>query len=134
MSQSAEKQAPTRAQEDSPHMAKKAAASASSNKVKAATKAEIYTALADKTGLTKKQVSSVFDAYFEWAKKELGKKAGPGVVLLPSMAKIKAQRLPATKAATKPNPFKPGEMMTVKPKPARTKIKVIALKAFKDSI
>jgi nucleoid DNA-binding protein len=115
-------------------MAKKAAAPAASGKVKPATKAEIYAHLAEQTELSKKQVASVFEAYFDWAKKELSKKAGAGVVLLPGMAKIKAQRLPATKAATKPNPFKPGEMMTVKPKPARTKIKVVALKAFKDSI
>ncbi len=114
-------------------MAKKAAPSAGA-KQKAATKAELYTALADKTKLTKKEVASVFDAYFEWSKRELGKKGGPGVVLLPGIAKIKAQRLAATKAATKPNPFKPGEMMTVKAKPARTKIKVVALKGFKDSL
>jgi nucleoid DNA-binding protein len=120
-------------------MAKKAAPKAAeakpapAAKVKSATKSDIYGTLADKTGLTKKQVSAVFDAFVEMTKKELGKK-GPGVVLLPGMAKIKATRLPATKPTTKANPFKPGEMMTVKAKPARTRIKIVPLKAYKDTL
>jgi nucleoid DNA-binding protein len=119
------------------HMAKKAAASKSAGdkpaKVKAATKAELYGEIAGKTGLSKKQVASVFDAFIEFSKKELGKK-GPGVVLLPGVGKIKAKRVPATKATTKPNPFKPGEMMTVKAKPASTRVKIVALKAYKDAL
>lgn len=118
-------------------MAKKAAAAKpageKSAKIKSATKAELYGEIANKTGLTKKQVASVFDAYGEFSKKELGKK-GPGVVLLPGVAKIKAKRVPASKATTKPNPFKPGEMMTTKAKPASTRIKIVALKAYKDSL
>ena len=111
----------------------KAAAEKPAAKVKPATKAEIYGQISDKSGLTKKQVAAVFDAFCEFSKKELGKK-GAGVVLLPGMAKIKATRLPATKASTKPNPFKPGEMMTVKAKPARTRIKIVPLKAYKESL
>jgi DNA-binding protein HU-beta len=118
-------------------MAKKAAAKAADSgattKPKAATKADIYATLADKTGLTKKQVAGVFDAFAEFSKRELGKK-GPGVVLLPGIAKIKAKRKPATKATTKANPFKPGEMMTVKAKPASTNIRIVALKAYKESL
>ncbi len=110
--------------------AKPAAAAA---KVKAATKADIYTAIADKTGLTKKQVASVLETWVTWAGKELGKK-GPGIALIPGMAKVKAVRKPATKAKTVPNPFKPGEMMTVKAKPARTTLKIVALKAFKEGL
>lgn len=117
-------------------MAKKAAPKApakSGGKVRAATKADIYQHLATKTELTKKQVAAVFDAYVDWSKKELGKK-GPGVVLLPGMAKIKAKMIPATKATQKPNPFKPGEMMTVKAKPASTRIRLVALKAYKEAL
>lgn len=122
-------------------MAKKAAATPKATpaadkpvvKAKAATKAEIYTAVAEKSGVPKKDVSKVFDAFVELSKKELGKK-GPGVILVPGMAKVKAVRKPATKAKTQPNPFKPGEMMTVKAKPARTGIKIVALKAYKDSL
>lgn len=120
-------------------MAKKAAPKsaeakpAAASKVKAATKADIYTAVAEKTGLTKKQVASVLETWVTWASKELGKK-GPGVALIPGMAKVKAVRKPATKAKTVPNPFKPGEMMTVKAKPARTTLKIVALKAFKEGL
>lgn len=114
-------------------MAKKAAPKAGDAKAKAATKAELYGAIADKTGLTKKQVASVFETFVELSKKHLGKR-GPGVILVPGMAKIKAIQKPATKATTKPNPFKPGEMMTVKAKPASTKIRIVALKAYKDAL
>jgi nucleoid DNA-binding protein len=121
-------------------MAKKAAPKAAapkaaekSGKVKAATKAEIYTALADKTKLSKKQVAAIFDAYIDWTKKQLAKK-GPGVALLPGLGKIKAVYKPATKETLKDNPFKPGEKMVVKAKPARTNVKIVALKAYKDAL
>jgi nucleoid DNA-binding protein len=117
-------------------MAKKAAAKGAeggATRAKAATKAEIYTTVADKTGLSKKQVSGVFEAYADLIRRELGKK-GPGVIVLPGVAKLKAKRKPATKATTKPNPFKPGEMMTVKAKPASTNVRIVALKAFKDQL
>ncbi|GIW86638.1 MAG: hypothetical protein KatS3mg108_0962 [Isosphaeraceae bacterium] len=115
-------------------MAKKAAPKAGdSAKPKAATKSELYSTLAEKTGLTKKEVASVFDAFVDLTRKHLGKK-GPGVILIPGMAKIKATIKPATKATTKPNPFKPGEMMTVKAKPATTRFKIVPLKAYKESL
>jgi nucleoid DNA-binding protein len=120
-------------------MAKKAAPKAAeakpaaAAKVKAATKADIYSAIAEKTGLSKKQVASVLETWVGWAGKELGKK-GPGIALIPGMAKVKAVRKAATKAKTVPNPFKPGEMMTVKAKPARTTLKIVALKAFKEGL
>ncbi len=113
--------------------APKAAADKSAKINKAATKAEIYTALADKTKLTKKQVASVFDAYVEWTKKQLAKK-GPGAALLPGLGKIKAVYKPATKETLKDNPFKPGEKMVVKAKPARTNVKIVALKAYKEAL
>ena len=46
----------------------------------------------------------------------------------------KAKRVAATKPTTKANPFKPGEMMTVKAKPASTRIRIVALKAYKDAL
>ena len=72
-------------------MAKKAAT------IKAATKGEVYTKLAAKTGLTKKQVSTVFDALTEMIGNELGKK-GPGLFQVPGLLKLKVVRKPATKA------------------------------------
>ena len=56
--------------------------------VKAATKGDVYTKIAGKTGLTKKQVSSVFDALTEMIGNELGKK-GPGIFQVPGLLKLK---------------------------------------------
>ena len=78
-------------QEGSESMAKKAAT------IKAATKGEIYTKLATSTGLTKKQVSTVFDELTKMIGNELGKK-GPGLFLVPGLLKLKVVRKPATKA------------------------------------
>ncbi len=94
-------------------------------------KSALYKELATKTGLEAKQVSAVFDALEELIKTQLGKK-GPGLFVIPNLIKLKLQKKPATKATTKPNPFKPGEMMEVKAKPASVKVKPIALKGLKD--
>jgi hypothetical protein len=48
--------------------------------------------------------------------------------------KITVIRKPATKGGMRPNPFKPGEMMKVAPKPARKVVKVRALKALKAMV
>uniref|UniRef100_A0A7C2K3C9 DNA-binding protein n=1 Tax=Schlesneria paludicola TaxID=360056 RepID=A0A7C2K3C9_9PLAN len=97
------------------------------------TKSEIYTALAEATGLSRKDISKVFDELSNLVAKNLGKK-GPGVFSLPGLAKMRSIRKEATKATQKPNPFKPGEMMTVKAKPARTDVRIRALKTLKESL
>src|SRR5262249_61555709 len=81
-------------------------------------KTAVYKELATKTGLEPKQVSAVFDALEELIKQELGNKKGPGEFVIPNLVKLKLIKKPATKAGRKPNPFKPGEMMEVKAKPA----------------
>ncbi|HVS38729.1 MAG TPA: HU family DNA-binding protein [Gemmataceae bacterium] len=97
-------------------------------------KSAVVQMIAEKTNLSKKQVSEVFDALTELVKRELGKK-GPGVVnVLPGMLQLKLKRVPATKAGSRPNPFKPGEMMAVKAKPARNQVKPRALKALKELV
>ena len=107
-------------------MAKTAAA-------KPMSKTEIFNALAESTGLTKKEVASVIDGLTELIAKSLGKK-GPGAFNLPGLLKIFVQRKPATKATTRPDPFRPGEMMNVKAKPARNVVKVRTLKGLKDMV
>lgn len=99
---------------------------------KAATKGEVYTKLAEKTGLSKKDVSSVFDALSEMIGTHLGKK-GPGQFVLPGMLKLKVVRKPATKAKQGINPFTK-EPMTIKAKPARNVIKALPLKGLKDLV
>ena len=58
------------------------------SKLKPATKTAMYAALAESSGLSKKQVSTLFDELASMIKKDLGKK-GPGVVTLPGLLKIK---------------------------------------------
>ncbi len=121
------------AKKAAPKAAEVKAAAASEKKPKAATKAEVYGLIAEKTKLSKKDVAAVFGALNEMMVRELGKK-GPGVFQVPGMLKLKAVFKPATKAKQAPNPFKPGEMMTIKAKPARKVIKASALKALKDNV
>jgi nucleoid DNA-binding protein len=94
-------------------------------------KSDILAALAESTGLARKDISKVFDELSALIAKEIGKK-GPGVFAVPGLMKITVQMKPATKAGTKPNPFKPGEMMKVAAKPASRKVKLRPLKALKE--
>ena len=103
---------------------------ADKNAAKPMNKSSMLDSIAKETGLTRKQVSSVFDSLTGVIKNQVGKK-GPGVMNVFGLVKVYKVSRPATKAGTKPNPFKPGEMMTVKAKPARTIIKARPLKDLK---
>jgi nucleoid DNA-binding protein len=99
---------------------------------KSATKSEILQTLSEKTGLSRKQVASVFDALLELTGQQMGKK-GPGVFTIPGMVKLKRVHKPATKAREGINPFTKQPQM-FKAKPARTVIKPVALKGLKDMV
>jgi len=103
------------------------------DKVKKMTKTGIYQELSTASKLTKKEVGLVFDALSNLIKRELGKK-GPGEFTLPGLLKLKLIKKPATKAGKRPNPFKPGEMMDVKAKPARNIVKPRTLKSLADAV
>jgi len=104
------------------------------NAPKPLSKSAIYQELADKTKLTRKQIDEVFVALSGLIKAQLAKK-GHGVFKVPGgLVKLKRVHKPATKAGKRPNPFKPGEMMDVKAKPARSSVKVLALKSLKDMV
>ncbi len=98
------------------------------------TKSELFSNIAEETGLTKKQVSEVFDSLNKNIEKSLGKK-GCGKFVVPGLIKIENKKVPA-KPARKgvPNPFKPGETMDIPAKPASTKVVVRALKGLKEMI
>ena len=96
------------------------------------TKTEIFTAIADQTELSRKQVGAVFDSLGVQIKKSLAKN---GVFAIPQLVKIEKRKVPARPAKKHvPNPFKPGELMNVKAKPASTKLKVRALSGLKGLI
>ena len=94
-------------------------------------KTEVMTSLAESTGLSKKDIANVFAQLSTLIGSEIGKK-GPGVFNVPGLLKIYVVRKPAKKAGTRPNPFKPGEMMTTKAQPARNVVKVRPLKSLKE--
>jgi nucleoid DNA-binding protein len=97
---------------------------------KAPTKSEIFAAISKKTGLTRKQVSSVCEGMAEEIGKSIGKK-GPGVFNVPGLLKIKVIDKPPVPAHKGINPFTKQEQM-FKAKPARKVVKIRPLKALKD--
>ena len=96
------------------------------------TKAETFTYIADKTGLTKKDVSAVFENLNTLIKRDI-RRTGPGMYTLPGLMKIKVVRKPATRSRKGVNPFT-GEAMVFKAKPARNVVKVLPLKGLKDMV
>jgi len=96
------------------------------------TKSELMLNIANDCDLSKKQVSAVFESIAANIESSLGGD-GCGRFVLPGLLKIEKKQVPARPARFGvPNPFKPGELMDVKAKPATTKIKVRPLKALKD--
>lgn len=112
-----------------PEMAKKQKAAKA---IKARTKGQIYSALAESTDLKRKDVAAVFEAMAGLIKKDLGKR-GPGVFTIPPLLKLKVKRKPATKARKGINPFT-GEEMMFKAKPARNVVKATPLKTLKEMV
>ena len=94
-------------------------------------KTQVLSEIADSTGLSRKQVASVFDELTNVIERHV-KKGAAGMFTLPGLLKIKCVMRPARKAQKGvPNPFKPGELMDVAAKPAKNVVKVRALKNLK---
>jgi nucleoid DNA-binding protein len=74
-----------------------ATATAVKPSAKPMSKTEVVSGIADETGLTKKQVNSVFEAMTGQIKKSLGRR-GPGAYNIPGLMKVAVVRKPATKA------------------------------------
>lgn len=94
------------------------------------TKSALYTELAERTELKKKDVVRVFEELSDIINGHIKRNAA-GVFTVPGLMKIKTVRKPATKARKGINPFT-GEPTVFKAKPARTIVKVQPLKALKD--
>jgi nucleoid DNA-binding protein len=104
-----------------PQMAKKGGAP---------TKSEVLTHISKETGLSRKQVGSVFDSLSGVIKKSL---RGGGLFTLPGLLKMKVVKKPATKAREGVNPFT-GEKMMFKAKPASKKVRCLPLKSLKAMV
>lgn len=108
-------------------------ATAKDTEKKPLTKSQLFTSLADQTGLTKKEVASVFDALEVTCGKELGQR-GPGSLTIPGLVKlvkVHKERRPAQKNVK--NPFT-GELQDRPAKPAHNVVKARPLKKLKDMV
>ena len=94
------------------------------------TRSEMLAHVAEGTGLTKKQVTSVIDELKSVIEGHV-RNGGARVFTMPGLFKIKVVRKPATKARKGVNPFT-GQEMVFKAKPARNIVKVQPLKSLKD--
>lgn len=97
------------------------------------TKTETYALIAKRTGLTRKQVSSVFDSLYDLAKEHLDPDDGMGVFAIPGLAKIRVVEKSATRPRRGVNPFT-GEPITIPGKPSRPVIKLQPLKPLRDIV
>lgn len=96
------------------------------------TKSEILNQISSDTGLTRKEVASVFDSLGGMISKSLSSR-GPGLFNVVGLMKIKVVKKPATKERKGVNPFT-GEDTVFKAKPARKVVKVQPLKGLKDMV
>ncbi len=95
-------------------------------------KSEILSTLAERTGLSRKDVGNVLTELEALIASNLGRR-GPGVFSLPGLLKITVQHKPATKQRKGINPFT-GEEITIKAKPARNVVKIRPLKRLKEMV
>jgi nucleoid DNA-binding protein len=111
---------------------KKTAESAKFDKLKKArTKSQIIVALAENTGLSKKEIGVFFDSLTALIGHDLSR--GPGQFALPGLVKLKVVKKPAQPARRGTNPFT-GEEQMFAAKPARKVVKIRPLKALKDKV
>lgn len=97
------------------------------------TKTQILTAIAEDTGLSRKEVAAVFTSMSNLITRHVQRR-GSGEFSVPDCG-IKIRRVikPRTKARMGRNPAT-GEAIKIAAKPAKTVVKVTALKALKDKI
>jgi nucleoid DNA-binding protein len=99
---------------------------------KAFTKGQLFSTLAGRTGLQRREVTSLFEELAPIIAAHL-KKQGPGQFTVPGLVKITVKHKPATKSRKGINPFT-GEEMMFKAKPARNVVKVRPLQKLKEMV
>jgi nucleoid DNA-binding protein len=102
---------------------------AKSTTAKPASKSAVYQQLAESTGLTRKQIASVFDELTNLIRRDVGKK-GNGVFAVPGLLKIKRVQRPARPAREGRNPAT-GEPVPIK---ASKKVAFRPAKELKEAI
>lgn len=105
---------------------------ASKAEAKPRTKSQIIGEIADRTDLTRREVSAVFEEMSALIKQDIGRR-GPGMFTVPGLMKIKKVHKPRRAARRGINPFT-GEETTFKAKPAHNVVKILALKGLKEMV
>lgn len=95
------------------------------------TQSQVVSFLAEETGLTKKQVVALFEAFGDLVHRHIAKN-GSGEIKIPYLGvKIHRKTKPATKKRNGINPAT-GERIVIAAKPKREVVKVTPLKALKS--
>ena len=97
------------------------------------TKLQVITAIAEETGLNRKDVTAVFSSLSSLITRHVQRRGSGEFVIPDSGVKIRRVKKPRTKARMGRNPAT-GEAIKIAAKPATTVVKVSALKALKDKI
>ena len=97
------------------------------------TKLQIIQAIADETGLNRKQVGDVFASLGTLIQRHMQRRGSGEFVIPDTGVKIRRVKKPARKSRMGRNPAT-GEAIKIAAKPASTVIKVTALKALKDTL
>ncbi len=108
-----------------------APAKAAASKAKPMTKSAFYTHLAEKTGLKKSEVVSLYEEIVELISKELKRTQ---VFTLPDLAKLRLKHVKGVKGGEKKVMRATGQEYVTKPKVAHNKVRVIPVKKLKDSV
>lgn len=95
------------------------------------TKTQIVANIAERCGLSKKEVGAVMEAMAEEIKKSLGK-SGPGAFTIPGLVKIIRKKVPPKPAQKGVLRF--GKLMDVPAKKGFTTVKVRPLKSLKEMV
>lgn len=95
------------------------------------TKAQVLGEIAEKTGLSRKQVGEVFESLRGLMKRELGKR-GPEQFEIPGIVRLKIRKTEARKGVKFRNPAT-GETV-VRDVPASRKLKALPVKGLKDLV
>ncbi len=93
------------------------------------TKTQLTAAIAEETGLSKKDVAAVFGSLHGIMRGHL-RPRGPGIFTLPGVAKFTVKKKPATKTRKGVNPFTGAEIM-IAAKPASRVVKARLLAGTK---
>lgn len=106
---------------------------ATSSNIAPLSKSKIIIALAESTGLTKKEIVQIFDALTNEIERALTNTSDAGQFTIPGLCKIVVKDRPALPKREVRNPGT-GEMVWAKPRPASKQVKIRPLKGLKDMV